>query len=130
MLLNESSDIVIKLQAMWSEVPSQVDLVHLKGDKVLAISNQAMRLYSSLEAISDPLCNGLMDSCEWSKNNQLCAKDSLKSDKQSFVQNYKAGVVHLQDHYTLLITPVAIQLFATPNDALHNLGQIASLSLT
>ena len=129
MLFNESSDIALQLEPSWASAPVSIDLVHLKGGKLLAISPSAMRLYASAEYLHDPFGNGLIDSCDWSEQQSLQQGPSKKSEQPSFVQDFKAGAIHLQQGYTLLVTPVAIQLFASAAQALHNQGCLAELRL-
>ena len=120
MLLSENSDIVCDYQAAWKGEPACIDLIGLKGGKVLALSSNSMSLYKDESSIGDELGNGLLNSCDWPE---------ALTFNQGFVKGFKAGVIFLHQEKTILITPVAIQLFALASDALKNQNCIASLDL-
>ncbi len=120
MLLSENSDIITDYKPAWLTGPAPIDVLNLKGDKVLALSATAMSLYSSESAIQDELGNGLLASIDWQEPLHF---------EDGFVTGFKAGAIFLHQGKTLLITPVAIQLFATANDALSNKNCLASLPL-
>lgn len=125
MLLSESSELVIQHLPTWQTTPVLIDLIFLKGGPVLAISPTSFSLYKNEKSIQDPLSNGLISSANWNSSQEIlpCA------DTNALVKSYKAGVIHLTNDKTILITPVAIQLFSSAGDALHNRDAIAHLNI-
>ncbi len=126
MLLSDNSDLVIRHLPAWQTTPLLIDLIHLKGGRVLALAPNSMSLYKDEDSLRDPLSNGLISSTDWPLAQQL---HSVKSEVGGLVKSFKAGVIHLSDNKTILITPVAIQLFLSPKDALTNHNAIAHITL-
>ncbi|MCK5881926.1 MAG: hypothetical protein KAG18_08620 [Sinobacterium sp.] len=126
MLLSESSDLVIRHLAAWRESPEIIDLIFLKGGPVLAIAPTSISLYKNEDSILDPLSNGLISSAQWPAKNAL----SISLKTKGLVASFKAGVIHLAEGKTLLITPVSIQLFLCANDALHNRDAVAHIEIS
>ena len=125
MLLSDSSDIVIQYTPHFKITPVLIDLVHLKGGRLLAISPTSISLFKDENSIQDPLGNGLISSADWSNTAPL----NEINPNAGFVKSFKAGVIHLANEKILLITPVSIQLFNTAHDALHNIKAVAHLEL-
>jgi hypothetical protein len=128
MLISETSDIVLRHLPNWQDIPFIIDLVYLKGGRVLAIAPTSISLYKNEESISNPLSNGLISSADWPKKHQLTLAET-DDNAQGLVKSYKAGVIQLHQEKTLLITPVSIQLFLSNNDALNNRDSIAKIDI-
>lgn len=126
MLLSETSDLVIRHTPAWQTKPILIDLIYLKGGRILAIAPTSISLYKDEASLLDPLSNGLISSADWS---QALALTSVENGDSCLVKGFKAGVIHLAEEKTLLITPVAIQLFSSSNDALLNRNAIARIDI-
>lgn len=118
MILQGDSDIIQRCE--WLP-DSQMQQLLFRNGSVLVISSEALAYYKSIEAISDPLGNGLVELVELSS--------PVHPSENGFVLEYRAGFVGLTDDFVLLITPNDIQLFADKNDALRNQNEIARLQL-
>jgi hypothetical protein len=128
MLISETSDIVVRHKANWQESPFIIDLVYLKGGRVLAIAPTSISLYKNEESINNPLSNGLISSADWPNEHALTLANKADNVK-GLVKSYKAGVIQLHQQKTLLITPVSIQLFLNNHDALNNRDAIAYIDI-
>ena len=126
MLLSDNSDLVTRHIPAWQTTPMHIDLIHLKGGRVLALAANSMSLYKDESSLNDPLSNGLISSTDWPEAQQL---KTINSQTGGLVQSFKAGVIHLAEEKTILITPIAIQLFTSPKDALTNHNAIAHITL-
>lgn len=118
MILEGDSDIIATCE--WLP-DSQIQHLVFRNGSVLAISHDALAYYKSIEAISDPLGNGLLEMAELT--------DCLEASDQGFVEEYRAGFVGLTQNKVLLITPNDIQLFGSKEDALRNQNEITRLKL-
>lgn len=123
MIASSNSDIIVKCSMSHLSNGTKVELLTLRDGQVLAINAQSMALYANHQSINDPLGNGLIHSASFPSSVYL------EQQGNSWVKSYKAGYIGLVDGYTLLITPVAIQLFKSTQDALHNRGELARLDL-
>jgi len=119
MLHSESSDIIQGYQALYSQSPA-LDLLQLKGGKVLAISSTTLCLYKNQESIGDPLGNGILAVGDWPEP---------LAENQGFVASHRAGAIKLHDSRIILITPVSIGLYANAEDALLNQNCLCQLNL-
>ncbi len=118
MILQGDSDIIQRCE--WLPEGQMQHLLFRNGS-VLVISSEALAYYKSVEAISDPLGNGLVELVELTS--------ALQCGENGFVTEYHAGFVGLTNDRVLLITPNDIQLFTDKNDALRNQNEIARLQL-
>lgn len=116
-----SSDIVEGVEQCTLPSGQAAERVFLRGGPVLLLSEGAMALYRHLEAVGDPLGNGLIQLQPLTGEHQLACEDGR------FVEQYKAGFIGLMDNKALLVTPAAVQLFANREDALRNRHQLARL---
>ena len=107
MLFYGSSDIVTDVQSRPLNNGQPAERIALKGGPVLVLSATALALYKDADAPDDPLGNGLLALAELDEAHRLRADDSGR-----FVAEHKAGYIGLADGQALLITPVAVQLFA------------------
>lgn len=121
MLFYGTSDIVESVQVRPLADGRPAERVCLKGGPVLVLSEAALGLYRDAEAPDDPLGNGLLDICELAGAHRLTPQDGR------FVAEHRAGFIGLVDAKAVLITPVAIQLFAGRDDALRNRDALARL---
>ena len=122
MIIEQQSDIIAKHE--YSRINDlDVELLIFRDGKVLLLSEKDLALYTSIEAINDPLGNGLISHAD------MPNRDSNTILANTLVKEYKAGYVGLHDGKAILITPVAIQLFPSNKDALHNHNEIARLDL-
>jgi hypothetical protein len=124
MLLENSSDLIARLEHTQLANGEPVDLAHLINGQVLAVSSDALALYSRADSVQDALGNGLLSSVALPEGVRL----SVQHD--GFIQQYRAGYVGLSDDYVLLITLNDVQLFASKSDALRNQNELARLALS
>lgn len=118
MLLEGDSDIIQRCE--WSAETGMQYLTFRNGS-VLVISENALAFYKSMEAIQDPLGNGLLEMAELTS--------PILAGKNGFVLEYRAGFVGLENDLALLITPNDIQLFPSKDDALRNQNEVVRLKL-
>lgn len=118
MILEGDSDIIQTCE--WCP-EKHIQFLHFRNGSVLAISQGALAYYKSLDSVSDPLGNGLVDMVELT--------EPLFATDQGFVEAFRAGFVGLHQERVILITPNDIQLFENKDDALRNQNEIARLSL-
>ncbi|GGY48402.1 hypothetical protein GCM10011297_21690 [Bacterioplanes sanyensis] len=123
MLLENSSDLIARLERTQLANGEPVDLAHLINGQVLAVSSDALALYSRADAVQDALGNGLLSSVALPEGVRLSVQDD------GFIQQHRAGYVGLSDDYVLLITLNDVQLFASKSDALRNQNELARLPL-
>lgn len=118
-----ASDIISHTSLARLKDGSNVELLHFRDKKILAVSRSSLAFYQSQAGLHDDFNQGLLASCDIPPEAQIQAQDK-------FVHEYKAGYVGLSDNKALLITPVAIQLFHNKTDALYNRDQICRLDLS
>ncbi|ASP38639.1 hypothetical protein CHH28_08090 [Bacterioplanes sanyensis] len=123
MLLQNSSDLIERQQRTRLANGDVVDLAWLINGQVLAVSANALALYSRAEAVHDELGNGLLASVA------IPAELSLSLQDGGYIQEHRAGYVGLSDQRVLLITLNDVQLFASKQDALRNQNERARLPL-
>lgn len=123
MLLDNSSDLIVHHHRDHLADGRVVDMAQLINGQFLAISQDALALYRSAEAIHDPLGNGLLASIA------IPSEHHLQQEQGGYLQRHKAGYVGLSHDMTLLITLNDVQLFASRQDALRNQNEIVRLSL-
>ncbi len=120
MLLEGSSDIVANVERR--EIKSQMmELVFLNDQKVLAIAKDSLALYKDVDAISDPLGNGL-----------ICMANLEEIEfnmDEPVVLTHRSGFIGLVQDKVLLILPNAIKLFHNKEDALQGQKVVCSLEL-
>lgn len=125
MILESSkSDIIKSVQRQTLGNQQQVEVILLRNGNAIVLSANALAYYKSEQSIQDPLGNGLLALAE------LAPKDNLPADAPQWITEYRAGFVGLIEDKVVLITPVAIQLFAHKADALRNNNEIARLDLS
>lgn len=123
-LESSTSDIIKTIQAESLANQQQVEVIELYNGNAIVLSSNAMAYYKTVAAIQDPLGNGLQAIAEFAPEQQLPV------DVTQWIVEYRAGYVGLIEDKVLLITPVAVQLFAHKADALRNQNEIARLDLS
>jgi hypothetical protein len=123
MIIENSSDIIVSNSTQTLQNGEAIEVLQLRDGKVFVISQHSLALYQHASYIEDPLGNGLLAICE------IPTALSLPLTGESWLKQYRAGFIGLHTGQTLLITPLAIQLFACANDALHNRDEICRLNL-
>lgn len=121
MLIENSSDLIVSVEPVTLSSGRAADAAQLINGTVLLIAADALALYRSREQIGDPLGNGLIRSVPLAQ--------PLAAENGRFLLEHRAGYVGLSGGYVLLITLNDVQLFAGKDDALHNRGELARLSL-
>lgn len=122
MLFYGSSDIVSELESRPLNDGQPAERVHLKGGPVLVLSTSALALYKDASAPDDPLGNGLLALAKLDDAHQLTPQEGR------FVSDHRAGYIGLCDGQAVLVTPVAIVLYANRDDALRNRNALARLA--
>lgn len=117
-----TSDIIEALESRPLANGTPADRLRLRGGPVLVLTASAMALYRDVSDVDDPLGNGLIALAE------LSGDDVLVSEDERFVREHRAGYIGLMDDKAILITPVAVQLFANRDDALRNQNERARLA--
>ncbi len=121
MLIENTSDLIVRLEQRQLPSGINVDLAALQNGTVLAISADALALYRSFDAVGDALGNGLIAS--------VTLPHTLPAENDRLVMEHRAGYVGLAGGFVLLITLNDVQLFGSKEDALRNRNEIARLSL-
>lgn len=121
MLIENTSDLIVRLEQRQLPSGIDVDLAALQNGTVLAIGADALALYRSFDAVGDALGNGLIAS--------VTLPHTLPAENGRFVLEHRAGYVGLAGGFVLLITLNDVQLFSSKEDALRNRNEIARLSL-
>lgn len=121
MLIENTSDLITRLEQRQLPSGVSVDLAGLQNGTVLAISADALALYRSFGAVGDALGNGLVAS--------VALPLGLVMESGRFILEHRAGYVGLAGGFVLLITLNDVQLFGSKDDALRNRNEIARLSL-
>ena len=122
MLLTGSSDIIIDSRLLTIRGQT-VEVLRFRDDRVLMISRDALGFYKNEQALNDELGNGLLAYVT------LPDGQTLDEREGHLVDSFQAGYVALAGGKALLITPVAIQLFADKTDALYNRNEICRMDL-
>lgn len=117
-----SSDIIESVHPEPLANGTPAERLQLRGGPVLVLTEQAIALYRDAQSPDDPLGNGLLALTE------LTGKDCLTMAGAGFVKEHRAGYIGLHDGKALLITPVAVQLFANREDALRNQNECARVA--
>lgn len=121
MLIENTSDLIVRLEQRQLPSGINVDLAALQNGTVLAISADALALYRSFDAVGDALGNGLIAS--------VTLPHTFPAENDRLVLEHRAGYVGLAGGFVLLITLNDVQLFGSKEDALRNRNEIARLSL-
>ena len=100
-----------------------VSLLFLNSEKVLAITQNAMGLYSSKDAIHDPLGNGLLCITDFPQGHTLQLDDQVGH----FVTHFDAGFVSLSQGRALLIKPHCVEYYPSPMEGLQGKNMICQL---
>ncbi|CAA0110984.1 Uncharacterised protein [BD1-7 clade bacterium] len=122
MIPENSSDIIQSIEQLTPSA-GQIDIVHFRDGKILAVSSDSLAFFKDRSSFNDPLGNGLLNNCD------IPSDHALEDYKEGWIKEYRAGYIGLQDGKVLLITPIAVQLFQNKDDALRNNNQLASLDL-
>lgn len=117
-----SSDIIESVHPEPLTNGTPAERLQLRGGPVLVLTERAIALYRDAQSPDDPLGNGLIALTE------LKESDGLKMEGTGFVKEYRAGYIGLHDDKAMLITPVAVQLFANREDALRNQNELARVA--
>lgn len=123
MLIENNSDIVKSSKVLNLNHGEKVEALELINGQILVLAQNSLSLYKSLDAIEDPLANGLLDSVE------LQSEFYLKQQQDRFMDMNRSGVVGMFDDKVILITPNDIQLFPNRTSALRNQDEIAAFHL-
>lgn len=123
MLIENNSNIVKSSKVLSLSHGEKVEALELVNGQILVLAQNSLSLYKSLDAIEDPLANGLLDSIE------LPAEFYLKQQQDRFMEMNRSGVVGMFDDKVILITPNDIQLFPNRASALRNQDEIAVFHL-
>ncbi|AJQ97101.1 hypothetical protein [Gynuella sunshinyii] len=123
MIFTASSDIIVN-NRLASVRGQTVELLYFRNEQVLLLTTQALSLYRHERFIEDELGNGLLAYLKLPDEHLLAQRQG------HYVAEFQAGYVGLVDGKTLLITPVAIQLFPNKTDALYNRAEICRLKLS
>ncbi|NRB39094.1 MAG: hypothetical protein HRU20_11605 [Pseudomonadales bacterium] len=122
MVESTDSDIIQSL-SLHQHGDKPLQLLHFRDGKVLVLSQDTLAFYKDEKSIDDALGGGLIAMVA------LKPEHHLSATPEGWVNTFKAGFVGLDDDKALLITPLAIQLFAHKQDALYNRNEIARLDI-
>lgn len=117
-----TSDIIESVESAPLANGIPAERLRLRGGPVLVLTENAMALYRDAAGPDDALGNGLIDLAE------LAEDQRLPQQEGRFVTEHRAGYVGLADGRAILITPMAVQLFANRDDALRNRDEVARLA--
>lgn len=123
MLIEESSNLIRECQRVTLASSQEAEAAMLINNTVLVVAEDALALFSSLEAVGDPLGNGFLGSVAIPEAHCL-------SGGYPYIATHRAGFVGLSDGKALLIGLNDVRLFAGPEDALRNHNEIVRLPLT
>jgi hypothetical protein len=123
MLESNQSDIIQSVTPRTLNNQQMIEVVQLYNGNAIVLSSNALAYYKSADSIEDPLGNGLIAMAELPHTQHFTPAHS------PWILQFKAGFVGLVNDRVLLITPVAVQLFASKMDALRNQNEIARLDL-
>ncbi len=123
MLISGSSDIITAIDNRELDSGETIQVLTLRDNKVMIITETAIGLYNSLELFLDPLADGKLGYAD------LPEGQTLNWINGSIVQEYMAGYISLGDNKVILITPNAIRLFSNKHNALRNLDAIVQLDI-
>ena len=98
-------------------------LLHLHNGMVIALSPRALACFRNVEAINDPLANGLLSFTA------LPDSTAIRFDRNLCVSTHTAGYVGLVDGKALLIAPFKVRLYPNNQDGLRGLNCLAELEL-
>lgn len=98
-------------------------LLHLHNGMVIALTPKAMACFRNVEALHDPLGNGLLSFTTLPDDHEI------RFDMAQCVATHSAGFVGLLDGKALLIAPFKIRLYPNNHDGLRGLNCIAELEL-
>lgn len=123
MLIENSSNLIESVQPGNLASGERADLAQLINGQVLVISADALALYSRMEAVSDELGNGLLNSV------RIPDEFRLDIENDAYLQEHNAGYVGLSGDKVLLITLNDVQMFPSKTDALKNQNEIVRVAL-
>jgi len=118
-----SSDIISTIDNRELDNGEMIQVLTLRDNKVLIITETAIGLYNNLEHFLDPLADGRLGYAE------LPDGQTLVWNNGAIVQEYNAGYIGLSDGKVILIAPNAIQLFSSKHNALRNIDAIVRIGL-
>jgi len=125
MLIDSSTNMVESVEARYITSSSgdkyYAEILHFVGGKVLVISHNAIALYKSAAAISDPLGNGIIKLATLPDTIRFNMSDT------PWVVRHISGFIELIDQYIILILPNSIRLYRGKEDALRNSNIILDL---
>lgn len=99
------------------------ELIKLHNGLIIALSPRAMGCYRNLQALHDPLGNGLISF------SALDPDYHIQFREQRCVTTYSGGYVGLQDGKALLIAPYKVRLYPNNEDGLRGQNCLAELEL-
>ena len=99
------------------------ELVKLHNGLIIALSRKALGCYRNLNALHDPLGNGLL------AFSPLEAGHHIQFEEQRCITTYSGGYVGLLDGKALLITPYKVRLYPNNQDGLRGQNCLAELEL-
>ena len=121
MLIEQNSNLIREHTQVLLASGVEADAAMLINDTVLVISKDAIAQFSSLQALADPLGNGLLQS--------VALPDGICLDGPPFIERHQAGYVGLRDGRALLIGLNDVRLFNSAQDALRNHDEVVRLPL-
>ena len=121
MLIEQSSNLIRETRPVTLASGADAEAAMLINHSVLVIASDAVAQFTSLEAVQDPLGNGLLQSVSLPADFQLAGPP--------FIERHQAGYVGLKDGRALLIGLNDVRVFESAQDALRNHNEIARLPL-
>ncbi|MFK4750859.1 MULTISPECIES: hypothetical protein [Oceanospirillaceae] len=122
MLIETSSDLIVSDHVTTLANGVRVDAATLLNGCVLTIGRDGLALYRHLDALQDPLGNGLIRSV--ALTDAACLPDC-----SPLIREHRAGYVGLAEGFVLLIGLNDVRLFANKQDALANTHELQRMSL-
>ncbi len=95
----------------------------IEDGKCLAVFQEYIGLYKNLDAVNDPLGNGLLALIEIP--DYLKPYWRLNDQTYGYVTHMQGGCLFLTSGAIVLVKPNKLQLFETANNALHNVACLA-----
>lgn len=121
MLIEQSSNLIRETRPVTLVSGAEAEAAMLINHSVLVIASDAVAQFTSLEAVQDPLGNGLLQSVSLPEGFQLAGPP--------FIERHQAGYVGLKGGRALLIGLNDVRVFESAQDALRNHNEIARLPL-
>ncbi|MFT5716521.1 MAG: hypothetical protein ACJAWS_002668 [Oleiphilaceae bacterium] len=118
-----TSDIIKNVTSFQLENAQKVQILEFYDGKLLILAKDAIAVHKTRISFEDPLTDGCLGYAE------LAPEHHLNWVDDSIIEEYKSGYIGLKDQRGILITPNAIQLFPSKQEALHNQQCLAKIVL-